>query len=513
MRFCYVMARVTLHRHIPEVLWEVWRPVLFIPSVLVLLQFAYPALAERIEDLAIQIAFAVTDEPSVSKLRDSIHDPRVPLIVEIDKPLFMTAFRERTPLDRTQLTPLIRKVLDGKPGTLVVDIDLSPVAYASEAEKKAQSKLDELLRTKARDGQSRIVLMTPIGVPRQALAALSHATGTTKDLLTASAHLQLAWMKGLCDAGVHFGLHELYTVNDVIVRYDPTMPTLGVFAAQIAKDAKNPQTFRQSAPCEAVGSGELESAYFLFDLPNGLINPDAVPYEKLRAVKISYLQLVPEVTVRPAAVDELPTSVALEGRTVFVGGSYGGDIRQSAIGTLHPGVALHAAQYFSETRPVLPLLGHLAAYLAEILVGMALAFILHWLWSIYFHTRYASDQTQHRKMRLRKTLPRVLISYVLGVAVIVVCVLSLYMAFKFTARLIERSSWLNPQPFVIGIMLKTLLSSWQMSIQQYGRAMTGGTRTTIETSETVRLRHHIASVVTVAVSLIAVSQIVVKMPH
>lgn len=481
---------------------HVWRPVLFIPSVMILLQWAAPGAAQRIEDLGLQIAFAVTGEPSVDQVGASLRDRRVPLIVEIGKPLFVTAFRERTPLDRTQLRRLVDELLRSGPRTLVIDIDLSPLAGANPAEQAAQQALDELLRDAARAGRTRIVLITPLGTPPEAAGAVTVSAAATQRALHAWAKEQLDWMHAHCAATVHFGLNTLYSVGGAVLRYDRSLPTLGVLAAHLDGYRKEAPDFRRRTPCGIVAQRDLESAYFLFDLPDGRVPGDTSLAWGMRPVNAAYLRFAAQLTARPQRIDRLPTPAPLEGRTVFLGGSYGTDVRQSAAATFHAGVAMHAAQYFSETRPTLPV-PHAVAFLVEVLVGLVAAALLHRAWGWYFASRYVADPS----------LAAVLASHARGALVIACSVGLLVLAFFLTTHTLQRGAWLNPQPLALGIILKSLLSAWSVSLDAY-RAGSGAPDAAHADSHASSWRTCIATLATVLVAAAAVAHIaIVDLTH
>ncbi len=84
-------------------------------------------------------------------------------VLVIDRESFLNKFKERTPLDRCELSALLQKASYPSHRLLLIDLDLSPINGASETEVACQLQLEGMLI----DLPAKIALMKPYGQDKQ----------------------------------------------------------------------------------------------------------------------------------------------------------------------------------------------------------------------------------------------------------------------------------------------------------------------------------------------------------
>ena len=154
-----------------------------------------------------------------------------PSVLLVDDEAFEDRFKERSPLDRSELARLLEGIREQAPKLLVIDLDLSPGPAPTDDEERAQAALDEVLKAYAPD---QLLLATPLPARSYELA-----------------QRRLRWMHGLCGAGVRFAHTTLLHSGSHVLRYDPTLPSLGPLAARIA-GVQADDRIAEPEPCELV---------------------------------------------------------------------------------------------------------------------------------------------------------------------------------------------------------------------------------------------------------------------
>jgi hypothetical protein len=440
-----------------------WRTALMLPALMVLLQSYLPTFAQRLENAALSAAAALLPEPSAQSATAAPTSIDVPRVVVIDDALFQSAFGERTPLDRGRLARLLQSVLARTPKMLVIDLDLSTLlpfdaveagaagdawpGLAVEAENRAQAALDRVLMTAT---PTKIVLATPLPARAEVIAKARHE-----------------WMRRLCRSGVEFGFTTLFRSGGYVLRYDPMLPTLGVIAAQRARDAAPaaPGAARSLEPtaCELADADAVP--YFLRTAGGiaTLVSDEEI--KRLEPINPTYFRYVDATRRAPVSLAPPERGEALESLVVFLGGAYGGDDSYLTVLGRHEGVVLHAASYYTEfsrldtaaaRQSVWGALttwrGSLAKARDMLLYALATivtAFVLQQIWKRYFAALYAVPETAATLLR----------RYLWSLAAIASCALLLWIALRTSAWLMQHATWLNPLPLVLVVLFKAFFTA------------------------------------------------------
>jgi hypothetical protein len=287
---------------------------------------------------------------------------RLPGLQLIDEAAYRERFLETSPLNRPQLSVMIKDILDSKPQLVVIDIDLSPTyQYAGDRTRAAigQSDLEELLD----QAQVDLVLPTP---------SLSRDETIQKQ--------RTEWVRARCqNLHTHFAFADLILTNGVVLNYDQDFPSLGMVARRLRPPPQQtqPNTGEHSEKklgwgprvvCDAVESGDPYAIEVVRRIQQGA---DAEPLDLRGALA--------------GAREPWCTGVSPCGRqgdkVVFLGGSFDSrDKFWTASGEVD-GAFVHAATYWS---PAISIgqgrMRHVILVVVEIIVGTLIAFPLSWCW-------------------------------------------------------------------------------------------------------------------------------------
>jgi hypothetical protein len=428
--------------------------VLLVPALMILAENYWPALYLRIEDTALQIAAPLIPEGSPDSSWSAPKSPQAtPNVLLIDDTTFEDRFKERSPLDRNELAKLFDQIRDRAPKLLVVDLDLSPGPAPSTGENRAQETLDNALKAYARD---QVLLATPLPARSYELAVQ-----------------RLQWMKGLCSAGVHFAHTALFHSGSHVLRYDPTLPSLGPVAARLARvRLDDPKPFEEPEPCDLVaaelrdiertqgersdqsgnrlGQRTLGAAYFLQAPPSVAYHVDNEHARRLVPLNFGYERFVRRQCLTPSAADECAAFADsdVKDQVLFLGGSWGQEDMHMTPSGRREGVMLHAAAFHSEQVRVSDRYKPLAAA-AGILFGLIIAFLMGKLWRGYFHALYKEPQT----------LQLIVVRYAYSGLSALLVLGTLWVIAQSSAWLMQHGVWLDPLPLLGVLLLKTFFSA------------------------------------------------------
>ena len=436
-----------------------WRVVLLVPALVILAKAYWPALYLRVEDAALQIAAPMIPEGSPEASWTAPRPPQArPSVLLIDDEAFEGRFRERSPLDRSELARLLEEIRTASPRLLVVDLDLSPGPAPTAGETEAQSALDDALKAFA---PNRLLLATP-------LPARSYDLALSR----------LRWMHELCGAGARFAHTALFHSGSHVLRYDPTLPSLGPLAARMAAVQKDDR-IAEPEPCELVaeqvrdierGEGEtlaqadqaapprtLGAAYFLQAPPGAAYYIDNEQARQLAPINFGYERFVRRYCLSAAAAGDdcaAFADAALKEQVVFLGGAWGQeDIHPTPAGR-REGVTLHAATFHSEQVPVSSRFRPLATA-AEFVLGLIVAFVLGSVWSGYFRALYGEPQT----------LQRITARYAYAALATVLVLGTLWVIAQSSGWLMQHGIWLDPLPLLGVLLLKTLFTARKVELE------------------------------------------------
>ncbi len=444
-----------------------WRVVLLVPALMILAKAYWPALYLRIEDSALQIAAPMIPEGSPEASWTAPRPPRAtPGVLLIDDEAFENRFRERSPLDRGELARLLDGIRGLSPRLLVVDLDLSPGPAPTAEEASSQAALDDALRAFA---PNRLLLAAPLPARSYDLALR-----------------RLQWMHRLCAAGVRFAHTVLFHSGSHVLRYDPTLPSLGPLAARMV-GVQAGDRIAEPEPCEladeqvrdierdaaeALARGSepaarrtLGAAYFLQAPPGAAYYVDNQQAQQLAPLNFGYERFVRRHCLSAAAPGDHCTVLADGGvrdQVLFLGGAWGQeDIHPTPTGR-REGVMLHAAAFHTEQVPVTNRHRPLATA-AGFALGLIVAFLLGSVWSGYFRALYGEPQTLHR----------IATRYAYAGLATVLVVATLWVIAQSSGWLMQHGVWLDPLPLLGVLLLKTFFTARKSELETLRRRPQG----------------------------------------
>lgn len=354
--------------------------------------------------------------------RQAGNSPTVAVVL-IDEQSNEEFYRQRSPLDRCELTKDLTDIYSRDPKLLVVDLDLSPVML-DQRPYAADSAINAAL--KDCDQQ----LLTLLTQPRDKTETVLIAPFEMRDdTATASIETWLGQLKGFVSfaedptLSIRYGL-----VNDL--ECDPKSLAATAFA-------KYPRSADQPETClDEIQHGHKEAKL--------TINPGHY-FSGLRAVSVSDLPSRRAIqgwrNPMPQALSE-----ALALPVVFVGTSFGdSDTFLTPLGTMY-GVEVHAAAFMSLLQPTTE--SELLAFFIDMLIGLAMGGVLGGAWQVYFNRRFSDNPYDRQSAPFMILL---LIIYVIvvvgGLTVVSYCALLL------------RNLWLSPIPIAVGMLFESFFNS------------------------------------------------------
>jgi len=398
-------------------------------------------LMNWLDSLALRTAFAahgpgVTPSLSVRDLRTGQTPPSL-YIVTISRTLYEDAFDETSPLNTDMLEEIIGRLAAKSPAALVVDLDLAPTAANAHVE-SGRSGLDSLLETIAKQRGTRLVLATP-GAAATDAARLR----------------RYAWMKKLCSAGVDFAYPELFSSQGVVLRFDRTIPSLGIIGGDVilrsgdARPAKFGQDHSVRPPCALVAAGPDRAVFLAQEYSATQV---AEPNEFSRQLPINSAFWKPQAAhyYSIKSLADLAQLSNARGGAIFLGGQFDpGDLFRTPFGDM-PGVFLHAAIFYSSLHPV-ELVSHGTGVLLDLLLGV----LLGWLFSATWRQFSAGADDLSRRFCVGAYIR----SRLWLIANFGILALSVLLIFVCSVWLLKRGLWNAPAAMVAGTFLHAVVTS------------------------------------------------------
>lgn len=382
-----------------------------------------------LDAISIRIAQASNlDVSNVKQLTPTINN-KTPIVLHIGDAMFEKAFLQRSPLDKNSLSTVIQTITDMAPRTLAIDIDLSPGADEFYQFSQTQKVLDQVLSKAAKSCENEskcVVLVVPTLNASQALR-----------------YSQYEWMRERCLDGVEFAFSTLVIHQTVSISYPDSLPTLGNVAYDELQNGSD-----SNGLCAYIESHDADE-FFKYQLLK--TSPVNIKSKQFNTDYFHLLKTTHDYSYELTSSSELPINV--KELVVFLGGSYGNDDQFVTSAGEFSGVFLHAAGYFTNIFPVNNI-GHGAAFILDIIVGVVLGFIFVGLWQKYRATKDAFVAATTRSEHVRQYVYMRTI-LVINVSLMFIILLIIY---YFSGALLEQQLWLNPGPLVIGMFVHGLIS-------------------------------------------------------
>lgn len=263
------------------------------------------------------------------------------------------------------------------------------------------------------------------------------------------------WMQRMCQASprILFAYAEVLRNEGIVTRIAPDFPSLGHVARQAAGAVKpaaaaaTAQSRVTSEVCDEVRSATSPPGFLDAPLRDAFVVA-RLANEREAPLNLNYFErgLMRVNTTRAAQAK----SAQLAGSVVFVGGNWGSyDSFLTAAGR-YPGVAIHAATYYSLVRSVSEL-PHSLALLLEMLGGLALMMSFRLLWQRYYAAVAVYRGGKKRKRELVRLLGYGLLW---GGAAVAFGFVTLIVAILLSGWLLAQAIWLNVGPLLAVIFFK-----------------------------------------------------------
>jgi hypothetical protein len=293
------------------------------------------------------------DNPTLPYTYSSRDDSGSAMVFTINDNLYEEEFKHISPLDRKVLYDIVEAILIKNPKVLAIDLDLSPSHDDGGNEGgglSAQRALNGLLANYA--SKTEIILITPVKVKTQGLILEKRK-----------------WMRSMCKSGLHFGLPYLYSRQGVILEYLIDTRTL---ASQVHRANSSNNNRSESGK---------EHEKQICDLPDEELDQfislrmSPIISDLKKSLNFEFTSYIePMGRAKVEIIDKVGSD--LEGRVVFLGGSYGLTDKYETPAGLFAGVYLHAASFFTINTPIhkyYPIL----KYVLEIILCTILGFIFY----------------------------------------------------------------------------------------------------------------------------------------
>jgi len=385
----------------------------------------------------------------------------VPLVLTIPEYTYQNVFKRRSPLDRRELADILAAVLAKDPGTLVVDLDISPWLKRADGlgwrRNPAQEGVDRLLKqaghASAAGGdpvqggepgkdRPRVILVSPL--PLMPDRGELHET-------------KLQWLKEMCQAGIELGRADVYEQFGVVTRYPPASdylpPNIGHLAHRPAPGSRDAHGSDGGGRCAEM---RLSTLLMPRDMADRLLGGDAGLAANVKQFlglkkKASPINAKAYKVVEKRQIayeDGEPTIEGdLQNRVVFLGGAYDSRDKFLVPGfeSPMPGVLVHAAEYYSRSGQGRIAVDHVKAYVLEIGVGVALGFIFAVTW-----------RPHHRYSRQGDGGEQIAFLWMLGN----IALLAGFITLSVIASewLLSSNLWISPAPLLIGVFMKNYLA-------------------------------------------------------
>jgi len=352
-----------------------------------------------------------------------------PISLLISDEYFEEVFHQESPLNRHELTRLIKRIVDARPSVIAIDLDLSPGPEGALLN-EGQSALDDLILSTLKNEKIPVVLVTPFPVASDALFRVKHA-----------------WLNKMCLGGVRVALPDVTLSQGLALRYAYDQPTLGLVASAQISHVSRAKT---KDLCEDVVKGAerslfLSKAYAIEDA----VGADA--FDRQRPINTDFLRRGAS-SQRLLRTDSGALSMEeLSGHPVFLGSQFDSrDKFKTSLGSV-PGTVLHAATFYSDRHPT-HVQTHGRALAIDLIFGVVAGFLFGELWR---RVNSAVRQLEAQSENLRIWV----IARGWQFAAFFTLFAWLAALFISSAWLLSHNSWNNPGPMVLGVFVKTLLAS------------------------------------------------------
>ncbi|MBL0086747.1 MAG: CHASE2 domain-containing protein [Ideonella sp.] len=360
----------------------------------------------------------------------------LPHVLLIGPGLYETAFRQTSPLDRAQLAQLVETILKARPALLAIDLDLSPSSDGPDA---GQTALFEAL-SKAAAAGTKVVFTLPFRVVNPSLRAA-----------------KFKWLKELCAVpGVDVASADLVTHSGTVLMFDDQSPSVGVVAHRALTKGSDGGHGLCGQLVQAGGEWAdlllapafLESFRYSVGFGSSLKNFNAGFFSHAHELRHE----LTSVGALPSNASGMPLN--LQGQTVFLGSGFNPsdkfELPLATASGVADGVEVHAAIQSSLRSPV-PEVNGAAAFLIDIIVGIAAASFFDLVWGI--------QRRQHHRWRQHGNLVNYLGTHGLWAVNLVLLLLAVLGLVVVARKLfIPGNLWINPGPIVIGVYIKFMLA-------------------------------------------------------
>lgn len=350
--------------------------------------------------------------------------------VLISDTAFESAFYQESPLARPVLTDLLGQLTSRVPRVLAIDIDLSPGPRGARGN-AGQAELDQWLIQTARKQQTALVLVTPFPVSDDVLLEEKYA-----------------WMRRLCDAGVHFAYPHIPVSQGLALRLSPTVPSLGLMARQV--DSMPPVAL-EDEPCALVREG-MDRAVFLSTLSDPGTITAASEVSKMIPLAPNAIDSAVAASILWHGDNAAALDAIRPGDRVLLGAAYDPRDVLLTLNGVQPGVIFHAATTQTLLAPARKI-GHIGAFLFDFVLGIAAGYLFGWGWRRY------NQSAARLKRAVGSPLGLYLSARFWLFLNFVMLVAWLLLLFSLSATLLRAQIWASPAAMIIGVFVKTLLAS------------------------------------------------------
>jgi hypothetical protein len=279
------------------------------------------------------------------------------VVLLITEEMYRKDFSSHSPLDKSMLAKVIKKISAKSPDVINLDIEVAPVQKPDEKDREFYTQLVSSSENH------------PINIPVSTLGLNSE-----------NRKYRYEWMKGICSqpnldiqriSGISshvWGKHRLG------LRYYPDLPTLGL------EEANKDFLFCNELVLKKY---EMMPMRYIMHLTTGY---DVVQRNNLELEKINYTNARAIEVVNLNSIDDIDQLPNLDGIKVYLGGDYISstgvdDHRLSPIGLVQ-GTVLHAFNGYTEKNPITSVNG-VTELAVDLILAFSIAALLSWVFKIF----------------------------------------------------------------------------------------------------------------------------------
>ena len=350
--------------------------------------------------------------------------------VLIDNDAFEGVFNQRSPLNKSILSDLIKEISTYSPKVIAVDIDLSP-ARDNREEVIAQNRIDQTLIDLSGKNVG-VVLVTPLPVENLELRLIKYN-----------------WMSKLCQKEVKFSYPNISLSQGVALRYSPDNLSLGVVANQFASNGKAKTSVL--SPCELISQG-FHRAVFLDATYEITSNQRNFDFSKMLPVLPDVIEVIDADSIKWSNDQVNPLAKLPKNEIVFLGSAYDAKDYFPTILGAKPGVVFHAAVQATDASGIKKL-STVLAFIFNFVLGVIAGYLFNWAWTRQNQSMLSKAKVDGNNwvkyLKARAWL-------IINLAILLSWVGVL---FSLTATLLKAQLWANPIAMIIGVFIKTMTSS------------------------------------------------------